>query len=139
MGYTAASARKLRVVGVCIRSWITVRTPLTPSLGGAEEYADQDRGDAAPLEQRYPLTQDERRESKGDKWVRAGQRRHDRDLAVTTRDQHAKIPRCHHAHWQERARPLDHGVRASTALPQTVDPEREQRTDSAVKRHVGVG
>jgi hypothetical protein len=45
-----------------------------PRSGGAQEHADQDRGDAAPLQQHYPLAQHERREGERDKRVGAGVR-----------------------------------------------------------------
>jgi DNA-binding transcriptional MerR regulator len=48
-----------------------------PPSGGAEEHADKDRGDAAPLQLHDPLAQHERREGERDQWVGAGQRRHD--------------------------------------------------------------
>ena len=64
-------------LGLLVFWMIRVRSKGWPPSGGAEEHADQDRGDAAPLQQHDPLAQHQRGESERDQRIGAGQRRHD--------------------------------------------------------------
>src|ERR1700733_12267264 len=94
------------------------------SWSGAEHHTDDNRTDAAVLEHRNSLLEDQRRERERHYRISTRQRNHDRNRPVAAPDHHTEVAAGHHPHGYERVQILACRVRSLPALEESVQSQR---------------